>query len=128
MVRVARICTVCGRSITWRRKWARDWENIKYCSDGCRKRGVTERDRRIERVILDLLEQRSGDATICPSEAARRLAGEDDWRAEMESVRMAARRLQRAGRIDITQKGRPVDPDTAKGPIRLRLRPVGMQL
>jgi hypothetical protein len=117
MVRVARICTVCGRSITWRRKWARDWENIKYCSDGCRKR-----------VILDLLEQRSGDATICPSEAARRLAGEDDWRAEMESVRMAARRLQRAGRIDITQKGRPVDPDTAKGPIRLRLRPVGMQL
>jgi hypothetical protein len=45
----------------------------------------------------------------------------------MESVRMAARRLQRAGRIEITQQGRPVNPDTAKGPIRLRLRQVAVQ-
>ncbi len=128
MVRVARICTVCGRSITWRRKWARDWENIKYCSDACRKRGLSERDRRIERIIVELLEQRARDASICPSEVARGMADRGDWRDEMEAVRMAARRLQRAGVIDITQGGRPVDPDTAQGPIRLRMRPVGMQV
>jgi hypothetical protein len=127
-MRVERICTVCGRSISWRRKWARDWENVKYCSDACRKRGVSQRDRHIEEVILALLDARAGDASICPSEAARKLAVGDDWRQQMEPVRMAARRLQRAGRIDITQQGRPVDPDTAKGPIRLRLRPVGVQV
>jgi hypothetical protein len=38
----------------------------------------------------------------------------------MEPARMAARRLVRAGRLTITQRGRPVDPDRAKGPIRLR--------
>jgi hypothetical protein len=128
MIRVERICTVCGRSISWRRKWARDWEAIKYCSDACRKRGLSARDRHIEQTILDLLEQRTADASICPSEAARQLAVGDDWRPLMEPVRMAARRLQRAGRIDITQKGRIVDPDRAKGPIRLRLRPVGVLL
>jgi hypothetical protein len=128
MIRVERICTVCGRSISWRRKWARDWEAIKYCSDACRKRGLSARDRHIEQAILDLLEQRAADASICPSEAARQLAVGDDWRPLMEPVRMAARRLQRAGRIDITQKGRIVDPDRAKGPIRLRLRPVGVLL
>jgi hypothetical protein len=128
MLRVERICTVCGRSITWRRRWARDWENIKYCSDACRKRGLSARDRHVEEVILELLAERAADASICPSEAARRLAVGDDWRPLMEPVRMAARRLQRAGRIDITQQGRPVDPDTAKGPIRLRLRPVGVQV
>ncbi|WP_369333679.1 DUF2256 domain-containing protein [Corallococcus carmarthensis] len=26
-------CAVCGRAITWRRKWARDWEQVRYCSD-----------------------------------------------------------------------------------------------
>lgn len=126
-MRVQRICMVCGRSISWRRKWSRDWEHVKYCSDACRRRGVSQRDRYIEEVILKLLEQRAADASICPSEAARKLAAGDEWRDQMESVRMAARRLQRAGRIDITQKGRTVNPDTAKGPIRLRLRPVGLQ-
>jgi hypothetical protein len=29
-------CIVCDRPFTWRKKWARDWENVKYCSDRCR--------------------------------------------------------------------------------------------
>lgn len=61
-------------------------------------------------------------ATICPSEVARALFPED-WRPHMERVREAARRLVAAGEIEITQGGRPVDPDHARGPIRLRARP-----
>jgi hypothetical protein len=29
-------CAACGRPFTWRKKWARDWENVLYCSDACR--------------------------------------------------------------------------------------------
>lgn len=29
-------CAACGRPFAWRRKWARDWDNVKYCSDRCR--------------------------------------------------------------------------------------------
>ncbi|SEV89648.1 hypothetical protein SAMN04515660_0754 [Luteibacter sp. 329MFSha] len=29
-------CASCGRPFTWRRKWARDWEQVRYCSDRCR--------------------------------------------------------------------------------------------
>jgi hypothetical protein len=29
-------CAACGRPFAWRRKWARDWENVRYCSDRCR--------------------------------------------------------------------------------------------
>ncbi len=32
-------CPVCGRPFTWRKKWARDWEQVVYCSDGCRAKG-----------------------------------------------------------------------------------------
>lgn len=33
----AKACAHCGRPFTWRRKWARDWEAVKYCSDACRR-------------------------------------------------------------------------------------------
>ncbi len=29
-------CKVCGRPFAWRKKWARDWDNVLYCSDRCR--------------------------------------------------------------------------------------------
>ena len=38
----------------------------------------------------------------------------------MEPARRAARRLVARGEAEITQGGRPVDPSTAKGPIRVR--------
>ncbi|MEU2391386.1 DUF3253 domain-containing protein [Streptomyces sp. NPDC007369] len=78
--------------------------------------------RRLERAILELLERRGPTATICPSDAARAVYGGDDdgWRALMEGARRAARRLVAAGEVEITQGGRPVEPTTARGPIRIR--------
>ena len=32
-----KICPVCGRPFTWRKKWARDWDQVVYCSEGCRR-------------------------------------------------------------------------------------------
>lgn len=29
-------CAGCGLPFTWRRKWARDWAQVKFCSDRCR--------------------------------------------------------------------------------------------
>ncbi|MFZ9527095.1 MAG: DUF2256 domain-containing protein [Schleiferiaceae bacterium] len=29
-------CTHCGRPFTWRKKWERDWDQVKFCSDRCR--------------------------------------------------------------------------------------------
>ena len=37
-------CTACGRPFTWRRKWARDWENVRYCSRRCRAAARTQVD------------------------------------------------------------------------------------
>jgi hypothetical protein len=30
-------CVVCGRAMTWRKAWAKNWDDVKYCSDRCRK-------------------------------------------------------------------------------------------
>ncbi|HDZ8855035.1 TPA: DUF2256 domain-containing protein [Aeromonas dhakensis] len=29
-------CPVCQRPFSWRRKWARSWEEVRYCSERCR--------------------------------------------------------------------------------------------
>ncbi|WP_421695160.1 DUF2256 domain-containing protein [Aestuariivirga sp.] len=32
----SKLCAGCGKPFAWRKKWARDWENVKACSDRCR--------------------------------------------------------------------------------------------
>ncbi|MEM7496364.1 MAG: DUF3253 domain-containing protein [Pseudomonadota bacterium] len=75
---------------------------------------------RASRAILELLAQRRSGATICPSEAARRLDAEN-WRDFMDEIRAAAAALAAVGRVVVMQKGRPVDIADARGPVRLGL-------
>lgn len=30
-------CLACGRPFTWRKKWQSCWEEVKYCSERCRR-------------------------------------------------------------------------------------------
>ena len=32
----SKLCATCGRPFTWRKKWERVWEQVKFCSDRCR--------------------------------------------------------------------------------------------
>jgi hypothetical protein len=36
-----KICIVCKRPFSWRKKWERHWEDVKYCSDQCRKKNAS---------------------------------------------------------------------------------------
>jgi hypothetical protein len=124
-----RVCAGCGRAFAWRPALADVWDEVRWCSDACRRRGIRPVDTALETAIAELLEGRAASTTICPSEAARRVASDDDpdgWRDLMEPARRAARRMVAAGALEILQQGRVVDPSTAKGPIRLRrVRSVG---
>lgn len=111
-------CTVCGREITWRKKWERCWDDVKYCSDKCRgSKGTLNKG--YEERILEILQGRDAGKTMCPSEVLPQEQKQD--KAIMEEVRQAARRLVHRGLIEITQKGQVVDPSAFRGPIRLRL-------
>jgi hypothetical protein len=107
----------------WRKKWAANWAEVRYCSDGCRKAKLGDKDRALERAIVELLAARGAGKTICPSEAARRVGGEEReaWEPLMEPARAAARRMIAEGKLVMTQSGVVVDPSRAKGPVRLRL-------
>jgi hypothetical protein len=113
-------CASCGRIMVWRKSWARNWHEVRYCSQSCRRSKVSDFDRQLEDMIVSTLKARSRGSSICPSEVAR-AAGGEGWRELMEPTRKAARRLVDRGVIVIMQHGRVVDPSTAKGPIRLAL-------
>lgn len=110
----------CGRRIQWRAAWARDWEQVRYCSVACRRRGVTELDHDLEEHILAMLAGRGSRATVDAAEVARAAAGGDAWESLVEPVRRAARRLVDRGDVVVVQGGTVVDPSTAKGPFGIR--------
>ena len=74
-------------------------------------------DDRLRRALMDMAEARGPEKTFCPSEVARALA--QDWRPLMPRLRALAAGLP----LRATQKGTPVDPVRAKGPMRLGLAP-----
>lgn len=74
----------------------------------------------IEASIRELLAARAEGKTICPSEAARAVFGDDAFRPHMDDVRAVAFGLADAGEVEVTQRGEVVDGRTARGPIRLR--------
>ncbi|MGL3608908.1 DUF2256 domain-containing protein [Rhizobium sp. G187] len=34
-------CPTCTRPFAWRKKWERDWANVIYCSERCRREAKT---------------------------------------------------------------------------------------
>jgi hypothetical protein len=101
-----KLCKNCKRPFHWTEQNARDWDILKFCSEACSGHHPGEKDTALEAAILQLLAERDADGdgskTICPSEAAKLVAGEPrnkshaarrDWEALMEPARSAARRL-----------------------------------
>ena len=120
-----KICRTCGKAFAWSEGRARDWDVAKYCSQACSGYAKGERDKELEDAILELLAERGEGKTICPSDAAKRVGGiaaRRDWEGLMQPTREAARRLVKAGKIVMTQNGRVVDAEIAKGAIRLRYK------
>ena len=78
---------------------------------------------RLRQTILDLAKARGPGKTICPSEAARAIAGPDEkqWRLLMKPLRAQAVAVAKTGEITILRKGRPVDPDDFRGVYRIAM-------
>lgn len=102
-------CERCGRRFAWRRKWARDWDQVRYCSAGCRRHKLGVKDRNLEDRILASLRVISGGQL-----SLHELATDS---SEIEPLRQAARRLALAGKIVLRQSGRVIDPRDLHGPV-----------
>ncbi|SDC78967.1 Protein of unknown function [Algoriphagus faecimaris] len=72
----------------------------------------------LKTAILEMCRKRK-DKSFCPSEVVRQLYPED-WRLFMEEVRESMMELYLQGKIRVSQKGIPIDPNQIpKGPLRI---------
>ncbi len=70
-------------------------------------------------VIRTLLGHRGPESSICPSDVARVIGGQD-WRKAMALVREVVQEMEDDAAIVVTQKGEPATRPW-RGPLRLRL-------
>jgi hypothetical protein len=42
------VCAACNRPFEWRKKWERDWDQVRWCSDACRAGKVDTRNRNLD--------------------------------------------------------------------------------
>ena len=111
-------CDTCGRKITWRKKWARDWEHVRYCSKRCRGNKPGEAEALLEASILARVERGWKS-----SDALQREVGVGDEAQERECFREALRRLWVKGEVELGESRRPTgDPSLLKGAFDVRLR------
>lgn len=82
-----------------------------YCSDACRRRGITDSDRTAEETIRYAVRHSAGATSLSA------ITPDDQHR---EILRRAARRLVAAGEIEMIQRGRVVDSSTAAGEVSIR--------
>tara|TARA_B100000459_G_scaffold67036_1_gene36981 strand:- start:3 stop:383 length:381 start_codon:yes stop_codon:yes gene_type:complete len=112
-------CSSCGRSFTWRKSFAKNWEDVKYCSNACRNRKLSKIDQQIENSILELLEAETYSNPLSTDQIADFLDFGNDKNL-LESIKRAARRLEMKSFVIITQDGKRVDSSIAKGHLQIR--------
>lgn len=83
-------------------------------------------------ILAVLADGKSHSAEALALAAAKHIRGpeapKDAWRRYFQSVKNSLRSLARMGRIEYLHKGKPVDPDTARGVLRYRLiAPIGTE-
>ena len=56
----SKLCERCGRPMVWRKAWAKNWDQVKFCSEKC-KRGGTKREFALLAVACTKAEADTGD-------------------------------------------------------------------
>ncbi|MCR9257670.1 MAG: DUF3253 domain-containing protein [Alphaproteobacteria bacterium] len=75
--------------------------------------------------VRELTTARGSGKSICPSEAARKVAEDkgtpENWRWMLKPLRKISQDLARDGEIVILRKGKPIAPEDMRGVVRLAL-------
>jgi hypothetical protein len=122
-VPASKSCLRCGRLITWRKKWAKDWENVRYCSRSCRA-GSTRADGALDDCVLAFLaaQPRQQVESMTSIDDHVVSAGLTTAASVREKVRRSVRRLSARGLVTMRQGGRVVEGSTTKGDFAVELR------
>lgn len=113
-----KICDACGRAFSWRKRAARTWDQVRYCSRRCRGAGAYVPPESLLRDIVETLAQPApGRAwTVIALERALRSRGHTST-----ALRVALRGLVRDARVLALHDSQKIAPEHLQSTTSLRL-------
>lgn len=113
-----KICEACGRAFSWRKRAARTWDQVRYCSRRCRSAGAYAPPESLILTIVETLAQPApGRAwTVIALERALRPRGHTST-----ELRVALRGLVREARVLALDGPRKIAPERLQNATYLRL-------
>ncbi len=112
----SKICLSCGREMTYRKKWEKNWDEVKYCSDECR-RNKNKYDFR--ETILNALNQATTKSILSVEDVIKTL--DSTTPDTVEHIRRSVRLLYHEKKIEVLQNNKIIDGGNFKGAISFRL-------
>ena len=82
-------------------------------------------DEVVRETILEMCREQGLGGSVKP-EAIAQAVYPEKWQTMLKRVRLMAKQMAQAGDLLILRKGQPVDPEEAKGLIRLQITEQGM--
>ena len=116
--RTSKVCASCGRAFTWRKKWAKNWEQVRYCSTRCRSKGTILPQDPLIQAVFDAL-KRVPSKRACTVDAIEQALHEQGHSAQQ--TRVALRTMIHAGQISSMEGNKRIAPERLKGNSTLRL-------
>lgn len=102
----SKVCVVCNRPFTWRKKWESCWDEVTTCSKSCNssRRSLKSASNKSERSGAAA---ESADQGMCSDESGDAPTGEDDIdartaRKDSKKAAKAEKRAKREGRAPAT--------------------------
>jgi len=46
-----KICITCRKSFSWRKKWERSWDEVKYCSERCSRNNTNVTQKMVNTIV-----------------------------------------------------------------------------
>ena len=51
----SKICIICKRPFNWRKKWSKVWNEVKYCSNACKKKKLIQVRQKVTNFMVENL-------------------------------------------------------------------------
>ena len=106
-------CLSCGRPFSEQKRWEENWDNIKYCSQKCRRNKWDKKFENLEKFILN-------NSNLNIVEVEENYFNKKN-RDSHEIVKSACRRLHLSGKITILQKGKPILSTNFRGKYEIKV-------
>lgn len=102
-------CKACGRDFQWRKKWANNWEDVKFCSKACSNMNLESLEI-LKALLLNTIRSSNDGITL------------DQIKVNYDKklIHSALRLLEIEGKVELFKANKKIKAQNLNGNIRIK--------